>query len=503
MVHWFQASAWYALHATAIICAIAVSFIFYYRFCHGLRRFSGPFYASFTNLWKAYHTYRGDFEHVLLDCHRKYGKVVRVGPNHLNISDAQAVKVIYGTGRAFSKSNYYDAFTALRPNLFGVRDEEIHSARRKACSGSFSMQSVTAMEPFIDGCLKQLLSRLDEAATAREVIDLKRWIAFFVLDVLGELAFSTSFGILQSGRESDMPPIREHVLLASVSGTMPWLIPYINKFVPKIPIRSLQRMIRGRSQLRQLAIKSVNQRIVNQSDRKDLLGRLLDELEAGVDSKGNKFELQDIQTEAFGFIVAGSHTTAATTTLLMWHLLHTDAAYATLVQELDSKTANNHSDFSYPYSSFVDLHYLQAAVTENFRISPVFTMPLPRVVPVEGRTIADSFIPGGTDVSICNHALHHDPKVFGEDLETFKPERWLEHSYNKSQYLMPFGAGHRACIGRNIATMEIYKMVGSILSRYNVELVHRGSSACSMPNTTSFGVADLDGGLLVRLEKRV
>lgn len=67
------------------------------------------------------------------------------------------------------------------------------------------------MEPFVDDCLKQLLTVLDAAAAAREVIDLKRWIAFFVMDVLGELAFSKTFGILQSGRESDMPPIREHV----------------------------------------------------------------------------------------------------------------------------------------------------------------------------------------------------------------------------------------------------------------------------------------------------
>jgi cytochrome P450 len=108
-------------------------------------------------------------------------------------------------------STYYDAFTALRPNLFGTRDEDIHSARRKACSNSFSLQSVAMMEPFIDGCLDQLITRLDKAALTGEQVDLKQWIAFFVMDVLGELAFSASFGVLNDGDESLMPPVREHV----------------------------------------------------------------------------------------------------------------------------------------------------------------------------------------------------------------------------------------------------------------------------------------------------
>ena len=81
----------------AVLCTI------YYRFWHSLSRFPGPFVASLTNLWKVYHIYRGDFEYVLLDAHRKYGKIVRIGPNHLDISDVSAVKGIYGTGRDFPK----------------------------------------------------------------------------------------------------------------------------------------------------------------------------------------------------------------------------------------------------------------------------------------------------------------------------------------------------------------------------------------------------------------
>lgn len=172
--------------------------------------------------------------------------------------------------------------------------------------------------------------------------------------------------------------------------------------------------------------------------------------------------------------------------------------------------------------------YLAAAVTETLRINPVFTMPLMRVVPGgAGAIVAGARVPGGTDVSVTNHALHHDPAVFGGELERFVPERWLGGGggggkggeaggggavAERMKLLMPFGAGHRACIGRNLASVEINKVAASVLARYRVELVGEeadkvkggggGGGGGGMPPMTSFGIADLKGGLVVRLRRR-
>lgn len=67
------------------------------------------------------------------------------------------------------------------------------------------------MEPYIDGCLTKLIARLDRAAADGETIDLKAWFSFFVIDVLGELAFSQSFNMLEKGQTDALPPLREHV----------------------------------------------------------------------------------------------------------------------------------------------------------------------------------------------------------------------------------------------------------------------------------------------------
>jgi hypothetical protein len=52
--------------------------------------------------------------------HRKYGKVVLVGPSELSFTGAEAMQKIYGAGPAFYKSKYfYDIFIAFSsPLLF-------------------------------------------------------------------------------------------------------------------------------------------------------------------------------------------------------------------------------------------------------------------------------------------------------------------------------------------------------------------------------------------------
>jgi cytochrome P450 len=254
-----------------------------------------------------------------------------------------------------------------------------------------------------------------------------------------------------------------------------------------------------------MAIDSVEKRLAVKSDRKDLLGRLIQELEAGHDSLGEALDIVDVQTEAFGFIIAGSHTTAASTTLLLWHLLRTPQALSRLRKEVDEIPTKPENSTSYSYKATSRLEYLQAVVTEGFRINPVFVMPLMRVIPDGGKNIAGQFVPGGTDVSICNHVLHHDEDVFGPSLEKFSPERWMTGEYDRTAYLMPFGAGHRACVGRNIATAEIQKLVVSLLARYEITLVEgaeQTSAPNAMPPTQSFGVADLEGELAVKLQRR-
>jgi hypothetical protein len=108
------------------------------------------------------------------------------------------------------------------------------------------------MESYIDGCLSQLIDALDRFAAKGDVIDLKCWIRLYIFDVLGELAFSQSFGALRTGDESVIPPVTEHVRLATVVGQIPEYTTELIKLMSFAPIPWIQRLYKGRAALREV-----------------------------------------------------------------------------------------------------------------------------------------------------------------------------------------------------------------------------------------------------------
>lgn len=104
-----------------------------------------------------------------------------------------------------------------------------------------------------------------------------------------------------------------------------------------------------------------------------------------------------------GNSIAGTHTTSATTTLLFWNLLHNPDAMERCVDEVRSKLPNLDSDkVAYSVTEVeASLPFLRQCVRENFRTTPVFTMPLPRrVMAPEGIVIAGEHIEQGVSHSI-------------------------------------------------------------------------------------------------------
>ncbi|WP_437626812.1 cytochrome P450 [Sorangium sp. So ce1151] len=64
-----------------------------------------------------------------------------------------------------------------------------------------------------------------------------------------------------------------------------------------------------------------------------------------------------------------------------------------------------------------------------------------------------------------------DPAVFPEP-EVFRPERFLERTCSPFEFL-PFGGGHRRCIGAAFALCEMKLILGTLLRRYSFELVSK------------------------------
>lgn len=67
-----------------------------------LRRAPGPFLASTTDLWRAWHQYHGRLRGKLVKLHEKHGPIVRYGVQSISISDPSAIDIIYGSRQGFT-----------------------------------------------------------------------------------------------------------------------------------------------------------------------------------------------------------------------------------------------------------------------------------------------------------------------------------------------------------------------------------------------------------------
>lgn len=93
-----QVSEMWLLPLLAAIAAVTLYFLSS-RYSRGLNRFPGPILASFTDLWKVWNAYHASTARndTYVDIHKKYGDVVRIGPNNIVFADPQAISEIYGT----------------------------------------------------------------------------------------------------------------------------------------------------------------------------------------------------------------------------------------------------------------------------------------------------------------------------------------------------------------------------------------------------------------------
>lgn len=107
---------------------------------------------------------------------------------------------------------------------------------------------------------------------------------------------------------------------------------------------------------------------------------------------------------------------------------------------------------------------------DGIRISPPTSAGLPRRTPPEGAQILGQWIPGDTSASMTIYATPRDSEIF-PDPEEYRPERWMNPEGRKrlEPYFIPFSAGARACLGRNITYLE-QMVLASVVRRYEFAL---------------------------------
>uniref|UniRef100_M4DNI2 Cytochrome P450 n=1 Tax=Brassica campestris TaxID=3711 RepID=M4DNI2_BRACM len=119
-----------------------------------------------------------------------------------------------------------------------------------------------------------------------------------------------------------------------------------------------------------------------------------------------------------------------------------------------------------------NMKYLKAVIKETLRLHP----PLPLLVPHKSTQeviLRDYGIPAGTQVTINAWAIGREAATWGQDAESFRPERHLDSSVDFRGHdfeLIPFGAGRRICPAISFAAVLNEFVLANLVHQLNWRL---------------------------------
>ncbi|KAF8352010.1 cytochrome P450 monooxygenase [Amanita rubescens] len=453
----------------------------------GVKGHPGPFLAKFSHLWLGYVSKMGHRSDSVHKAHQKYGAPSFALPPTTSPSLTQeALNSIYGHGNGALKSDFYDAFVSIRRGVFNTRDRTEHTRKRKIISHIFSQKNVLEFEPHLKRHVHQLIKRWDqfydlalkgmsgndgeggwEGRDGRLYLNVLPWVNYLAFDIIGDLSFGAPFGIQQAlmnsygKQEIDSDILNGRGDFSMCIGVLP---PSWRPIVSKLPGYRF-----GTDCVRYLAgisIMAVAKRLANPTDRNDLLSKL----QNGRDDEGKPLGAEELTAEAQTFLIAGSDSSANSITAIIYHIASNPRVQEKLQKELDDHLEAE-DDVVAPADQVKLLPYLDACVNEALRVHTTSGIGLPRVAPKGGLTVSGQHFVEGTILSVPSYTIHRDVNVWGEDVEVFRPERWFERDQSAMQKtLNTFSVGPRACVGRNLAMMEMRIVTASLFRRYSFVL---------------------------------
>ncbi|KAJ5703679.1 P450 monooxygenase [Penicillium malachiteum] len=449
-----------------------LSQIVYYRLFHPLKRFPGPFWASVTRLWQAWHFVRGNELNAQWQAVKKYGPVVRISPTMLLVTDSTLLPTIFH--RRDVKGQIYISDYFEMPGALLMKDPTEHAAHRRLIGSTYSLTNVMRMEPLLDKHILKWLSKIKhDFADAHKPLDYPMWGAFLSYDSITDLAFRNPFGCIESG--SDVGGLMEQFRLGAIAFGIAGRLYKFFRWLPHtwpgkyLVVRPDQT--RGFGVMFNQAKKVLDERTLSLTEGQTVNpqkgDRSYDFLQAFLDTRtpdGDHLTDDAIQTEIFVILGAGPEGVSSTTSAFFAEILARPIIFKRLMAEI--KAAAEAGKLSQPVPTYMEvsqnLPFFLACVRETMRVHAFAASQLPRVTTADGPEIVlNGFkIPPGIEVAANPWIIHRDKAIYGEDAEEFRPDRWLgdpEQVRILEKYNLAWGYGSRVCLGKHFAQMMLYK----------------------------------------------
>jgi len=341
-------------------------------------------------------------------------------------------------------------------------DTHAWKPRRRMLQPAFHHDIVS----LVSGHVTTSLTNLDEKWNALTVngpalVDIDQEMMSLALEITGK----TLFGVDLSGEAHDLTDATIDALHGVIDKAQS-LLP-IPMFVPTPKHLRMKRAIKRLNRAVD-AIVDLRRQDLIQPDApiRDMLDVLLDpDVEIPLTQ-------QQVRDEIATFIVAG-HETVASALTWAWHLLGANPAETRALQEDPTRAVR--------------------VFDETLRLFPpawVITRRVLADVEIEGH-----LIPENAMVIVSPWLVHRHPDVWPSP-DVFEPDRFVD-GVPQLGYI-PFGAGPRLCIGRDMARLEATQILAHISQAWNIEPVHSGDVAIEASVTLRPA-----SGLVMRISPRL
>ncbi|XP_020221889.2 cytokinin hydroxylase [Cajanus cajan] len=332
---------------------------------------------------------------------------------------------------------------------------------RHVIAPAFSPLNLKAMANMMTESTNQMIDRwIVQINSGNIEIDVEKE----VVETAGEIIAKSSFGM--KGKNAKEVSKKLRALQMTLFKTTRYVgVPFGKCFNVK---KTLEAKKLGK-EIDKLLLSVITSRMksIKRQTQEDLLGLLLQGNYQGDGKLGNTFTTRDLLDECKTFFFAGHETTALA---ISWTLLLL-AMHEDWQNQLRDEIREVVGDKELDINVLAGLRKMKWVMNEALRLYP--TAPNVQRQAREDIQVDNFTVPNGTNMWIDVVGMHHDPALWGKDVNEFRPERFMDDvngGCNHKMGYLPFGFGGRMCVGRNLSFMEYKIVLTLLLSRFSFKV---------------------------------
>ncbi|KAM3081914.1 hypothetical protein ACMFMG_004378 [Clarireedia jacksonii] len=460
-----------------VFVAATLYALFRKRYWGGLDQLPGPLLASISDIWRWNAVWHENIHIRSLQLHNKYGPLVRIGPKCISVSSPEGIQAIYVNKKGLQKAPMYGILQPMLEgsplhNIFSTSDIEYHSSLKRTIGSLYSFSALKDIQPNLDRCVLLFIDRLGDLAKSGPVtVDMSAWLQFYTFDSLGEVNFSQPMGFLASGTDVDGICELDHHMMRHFA--LWGQVLSFEGIVSRWKSLTGDRVTKP-NPLFHFTLDIIEKRIMYPTDSVDILNKFLQLHNTAPD----RLPRNDLAAAIYINVVTAHDVIAITLRAILYYLCRTPRVYNILYDEISRM--ENLGKLSTPaqYHEVSSMIYLSAVIDETLRIHPSTGIIFERIVPSGGITLHGTYIPENTIVGSNAWVTNRNKEVFGDDIDCFRPERWIgipsDKTIDMRRNILTWGAGARVCIGKNLAMMQIAPVIVELYRNFDIKLADPG-----------------------------